>query len=153
MAQTKWAVRPHSYTVSSKYGLKNQPIIRRTRLLQTPLFSIYLHHILKPDVGYSVHDHPWTFVTCILRGGYTEEIHFTPATDFKNARQKERHRFSWHKMPMRYAHRVCKVKPNTTTLVFIGRKRQDFGFWGSYNGSYTPWDKYIETTSPDPFDS
>lgn len=37
------------------------------------LFGAYLHHIDRPDPGFDLHDHPWPFVSIILRGGYTEE--------------------------------------------------------------------------------
>lgn len=36
-------------------------------------FPMVLHHFTAPDHG-DPHDHPWAFVSTILRGGYTEEI-------------------------------------------------------------------------------
>lgn len=35
-------------------------------------FSIRLHHILRSDDDRHLHDHPWSYCTIILRGGYTE---------------------------------------------------------------------------------
>src|SRR5688500_6187293 len=37
-------------------------------------FGVYVHRILAPDPGLDLHDHPWPFVTLILRGGYVEEV-------------------------------------------------------------------------------
>lgn len=34
--------------------------------------SIRLHHILRSDDDRHLHDHPWSYATIILRGGYTE---------------------------------------------------------------------------------
>lgn len=34
--------------------------------------AIRLHHILRSDNDRHFHDHPWNFVSIILRGGYTE---------------------------------------------------------------------------------
>jgi hypothetical protein len=35
--------------------------------------SIRVHHILRSDSDRVLHDHPWPFMTVILRGGYLEE--------------------------------------------------------------------------------
>lgn len=47
--------------------------LRRWRVIQTPLFALYLHHILMPDGDRDLHDHPYPFASLILSGGYTEE--------------------------------------------------------------------------------
>jgi hypothetical protein len=48
--------------------------LSRLMLLKTPWFGIYFHVIRRPDWAHCQHDHPWPFVTCILRGGYEEEV-------------------------------------------------------------------------------
>ncbi|MGH7487276.1 MAG: hypothetical protein ACREMY_17005 [bacterium] len=35
-------------------------------------FSIRVHQILRSDLDRHIHDHPWSYVTIILRGGYYE---------------------------------------------------------------------------------
>lgn len=40
--------------------------------LSTPLGQIRLHHILRSDNDRHFHDHPFDFVSIILRGGYIE---------------------------------------------------------------------------------
>lgn len=35
--------------------------------------GVLVHRIDAPDPGLDLHDHPWPFITIILRGGYTEE--------------------------------------------------------------------------------
>jgi len=45
---------------------------RRYRLIETPWFSIYIHHILESDQDKHLHNHPWHFSSYILYGGYEE---------------------------------------------------------------------------------
>lgn len=44
----------------------------RRWILRTPWFTLRLHNILKSDEGRDFHDHPFSFVSLILRGGYME---------------------------------------------------------------------------------
>lgn len=36
------------------------------------LFGVYVHRMEAPDPGVDLHNHPWPFVSIVLRGGYTE---------------------------------------------------------------------------------
>lgn len=38
----------------------------------TKIGSLRLHHFLRSDMERDAHDHPWWFVTLILKGGYTD---------------------------------------------------------------------------------
>lgn len=38
-----------------------------------PWIALRVHHIRSSDEGRDFHDHPWTFLSLILRGGYYEE--------------------------------------------------------------------------------
>lgn len=55
--------------IKSKQG---EVHFRRYRLLQTPWFAIYIHHILISDQDKDMHDHPWNFTSVILEGAYRE---------------------------------------------------------------------------------
>ncbi len=46
--------------------------MRRWRLIHTKWFGVRLHHIMRSDSDRELHDHPFTFLSIILRGGYTE---------------------------------------------------------------------------------
>lgn len=50
---------------------KEIPYMIRWNLLSTPWFGIKVHKILISDEACN-HDHPWSFVTFILKGGYFE---------------------------------------------------------------------------------
>jgi hypothetical protein len=48
-------------------------VFYRYTLFKCPWFSIRLHQLTAPNWPPQCHDHPWWFVTLILRGGYLEE--------------------------------------------------------------------------------
>jgi hypothetical protein len=41
-------------------------------VLQTPWFEVRLHHILRSDDDRALHDHPFSFTSLLLTGGYRE---------------------------------------------------------------------------------
>lgn len=46
--------------------------MRRWRFISTPWFGVRLHHIVRSDNDRELHDHPFTFLSFILAGGYFE---------------------------------------------------------------------------------
>lgn len=46
--------------------------MRRWRLIHNRFFGIRVHNIVRSDADRELHDHPFTFVSVILRGGYWE---------------------------------------------------------------------------------
>lgn len=131
-----WALWRWTYTPSG--------YITRLHLLKTPWFAVCLHWINGPDAEPELHDHPVSFLSVVLRGGY-EEIrklrHYSLNLD------KYRHRvnwFNWIVAAQDDCHKIVSVKPNTLTLCFMGPKRRDWGFhtnegwiyWKDYNRKY-----------------
>lgn len=114
--------------------------LRRFRIVQTPWFGVYLHHIYLPDDDRAPHDHPWGFATMILRGGYTELVHHRPEVGrpLPNPSILTWTRGSFHRFPRRAAHRITSILPGTISLVFVGRKTRDWGFW-TPEGSWVRW--------------
>lgn len=95
-----------------------EPYLVRWRLVQTPWFAVYLHHILRSDDDRALHDHPWAFLSLILWGGYFE---FTPA----GCRWRGAGSLVFHKAED--LHRLELDRP-AWTLVFCGRRRREWGF-------------------------
>jgi hypothetical protein len=59
--------------VITRTGVDDEiPYLIRYNLLSTPWFGIKLHKILISDEACE-HDHPWSFVSFILKGGYVEQ--------------------------------------------------------------------------------
>lgn len=54
-----------------RLGRDECPYLRRWALV-AGLFSVRLHHFYRSDDARAFHDHPWWFVTLVLKGGYTD---------------------------------------------------------------------------------
>lgn len=110
-------------------GQPGNPMMERWRLLQTPWFGIYVHFIHREDLDPVPHDHPWSFRSLVLVGGYTEELHERPGS--RDCRLVPHHRWSFHRFPLHHAHRIVGVAPRTVTLCIVGPKVRVWGFYDS----------------------
>lgn len=99
--------------------LEGRPYINRWRIVQTPWFALYLHHILSSDdLARGLHDHPWDFLSLILSGGYWE---ITPeGRTWRGPGSVVRHKAEDY-------HGVECTRP-AWTLVWCGRRRRGWGF-------------------------
>jgi hypothetical protein len=95
-----------------------QTYMRRFHLVRTRWFQIYLHQICASDAGPDFHDHPWSFVSIILAGGYSEH---TPEGTFVRKTGHIIYRSAGS------PHRLELSKP-AWTLVITGRERREWGF-------------------------
>tara|TARA_B110000977_G_scaffold92693_1_gene122768 strand:- start:46 stop:573 length:528 start_codon:yes stop_codon:yes gene_type:complete len=83
-------------------------------------FNIFVHKFLKSDPD-DLHDHPWSYFTCILRGGYMEH---TPSGKFW------RKPFTCRCGKPEDLHRI-ELDPSVGdcwTLFIPGQKKKDWGF-------------------------
>lgn len=104
--------------------------------------AIRVHEILRSDRGRDPHDHPWPYLTVILKGGYWEERYdnmgalisrdwYGPGSAiFRRAG-------SWHRL-------ILPEGQVTTTLFITGRKQQTWGF--NVDGTKVPYKQYEERT-------
>lgn len=104
----------------------DRPFLVR-RGIDVGLFGIYLHDIAAPDPGLDMHDHPWAFVTLILRGGYFELAADARRPELPTFRRWGR--WSMHRMRQTDAHRITRAEPGTVTLVLRGRKTRSWGYY------------------------
>lgn len=112
----------------------------RLRIVQTPWFGVYLHNINEPDFDRDPHDHPWNFLSFIVRGGYTERIWARPADRRLGSYQRRWNRFTWHRMTMEKAHQIEEVQPNTVSLILTGPRTRNWGFWTE--DGWVEWREY-----------
>lgn len=113
--------------------------ITRLHIVKTPWFAICLHWIHKPDPDPYLHDHPVSFLSVILRGGYSE-VRVLPVGGWTYGWN-----WFWNYIRATDVHRIERVKPGTLTLCFMGPKAQEWGF-------YTPrgrimWKDYYKMKS------
>ena len=120
-------------------GADGDPYLDRLRIVQTPWFGLYLHHIHRADRDRDPHDHPWAFTSLILAGGYVEQVYPDKASP-RGAFVRHRGRFSVGTMRRRQAHRITKTTGLVWTLVLVGPRRADWGFWPE--GQFVPWRQY-----------
>ena len=129
--------------------IPNGVFFNRYSLLKTPLGSIYLHQFFRGDADLFLHDHPWSFVAIVLRGGYVEEVFRTeekkvafhlPAEHWiqNDSVLHERKSGSILIRKATTPHRIDSVKPGTWSLVFVSRKHRDWGFYGPFG-----WRKFL----------
>jgi hypothetical protein len=107
--------------------------------------GVYLHRMTAPDPGRDLHDHPWTFWSVILRGGYTEQVTGIdgacsrawlaksgvgrPGTSQPGDSRTWRPG-SVHRIKLDQCHRIIELRANPCwTLVIRGPRRRNWGFY------------------------
>jgi hypothetical protein len=121
----RWTLTPSDY-------------ITRLHLLKTPWFALMVHFINGPDPEPDMHDHPVTFLSLILRGGYSEFRRESGCTVPYVRRW-------WNFIRATDVHQIYAVRPGTVTFCVVGPKVRDWGFhtstgwvyWRAYNKKYT----------------
>lgn len=103
--------------------------------------GVYLHRMSAPDPGPDLHDHPWTFVTIPLLGGYTEERapcreaqHFARVAEhFPGTTRgvvEERLPRRPRRMRLDECHRITHLsRRHVWTLVIRGPRLRSWGFY------------------------
>ena|SRR5689334_5827737 len=93
--------------------------MKRLYILATPWFGFMFHRLYRPDQQRDLHDHPWSFLSIILRGFYREN---TPEGI------QERRWFNWKSAEDRHSIRFVSRIP-VWTFVITGPRRRKWGFW------------------------
>jgi hypothetical protein len=117
--------------------------------------GLFLHRMCGPDPADHLHDHPWTFVSLILWGGYTEERADTRSAPLYAALARrwpgsctpgapeERRPLSVRLMRLDEAHRIVSLRRRTSwsVVLHLPRRRK----WGFYTPEgYLFWQTYDE---------
>jgi hypothetical protein len=106
-------------------------------------FNVFLHKFLKGDPD-DVHDHPWSYATLILKGGYYEWIpQFNPDGTKSGEVRKWRGPGHFRTCSPGSYHRI-ELAPGVTawTLFMPGPKRRDWGFL--VNDQWVQHEKYFK---------
>jgi hypothetical protein len=116
-----------------RLGLPSCPYVVRWRA-ETPWFSVRLHHWLAPDDDRAKHDHPWSFTTFVVKGGYIDS---SPDGDEHLRAPAVRHRRATHQ------HTVFPDPGGAWTIIVTGPKVRSWGFW--VKGKFVKMNKYFLT--------
>ena len=95
--------------------------LRRWFLARHDLGAVMLHAIHMNDADRHLHDHPWDFVSIVLRGGYEEERPGGVIVKRRAGSVAVRRAEDLHRVRILYR---CP----TWTLVLRGRERREWGF-------------------------
>jgi hypothetical protein len=116
--------------------------------------GVFLHKMEAPDPGLDLHDHPWKFLSFILKGGYTEErrlvddadiwaafaedmdIHRSVSSPWPRGLIYRRRRFSFKWLYLNECHRITYLPKGVSwSIILHGPKRKDRpagAKWGFY---------------------
>src|SRR5665213_1215401 len=97
-------------------------------LLQRFDISVRVHEILRSDIGNDSHDHPFNYLTIILRGGYFEQV-FDDDGELISQHWHGPGSVLWR--PKKTWHRLDVPEGTSTWTLFITDKKEN-GVWG-YN--------------------
>lgn len=117
-------------------GGASNPLLVRYVVFRCAAFGIFVHHLMRSDHDRALHDHPWPFVSIVLRGGYCE-LHDQTLDGSTFC--------LWHGpgsvlvRPAEWRHRFGLSRP-AWTLVIVGRRQRRWGFFAP--GGWCWWRKY-----------
>jgi hypothetical protein len=101
--------------------------------------SVRIHHWLGPDDDRAFHDHPWWFITLMLKGTYTD---YGPGGADRLHAGSLRYRRALHQ------HTVIPGKNGAWTLLVTGPKVRNWGFWA--NGKFRKANKWFASRGHHP---
>jgi len=128
-------------------GRKDDPYLLRWYVIpRNPWLSIYIHKFMRDDEDRALHDHPWWFVSFMLKGCYWEIV-----TGGKWVFRR------WLSVGIRRAthrHRVVLLKRGGVarqpipcwTLVITGPRIREWGFWCPKG--FVPWQQFTAPNNP-----
>jgi hypothetical protein len=133
---------------------KENVYLVRSFLFRSTYFSVYIHRFLRSDID-DPHDHPFSFLGYIVKGGYNEGLWTrNPNHTGFDMRWQERKAGSWGWRPAKTIHfvkldqerKMKNVKDAPLTIIFRGPIERDWGFWKNHE-SLAPrweiWHKYL----------
>lgn len=107
-------------------GLETCPYVFRW-IAETPWASLRVHHWVGPDDDRAFHDHPWWFLTLVVRGGYVDrspgEAMFSPHRTEHLRAPALRFRPALHR------HTVVPDEGGAWTVLLTGPVARPWGFW------------------------
>ncbi|MCA8938233.1 MAG: hypothetical protein KDB07_00365 [Planctomycetes bacterium] len=122
-----------------------QPYMKRLILFRTPFGGLMINHFIGGDESRCHHDHPWPFISIMVKGGYRE---FVP-TGHGEA-ESEHHAPCILFRPAKHTHRVEMLEPGgqCLTICITGPSERDWGFITKKGWLY--WREYLAQTEGNP---
>lgn len=118
--------------------------------------ALYLHCFVGSDWSRDMHDHPRAFTSVGLRGAYVEETPPRPELQLRPlvpgavrpSVMVETFRAPWfRRFPPHHIHRIQLVTETVWTLVCVGPRERDWGFYP--DGRFVPFEDYVDSARAD----
>ncbi|MBW0450862.1 hypothetical protein [Paraburkholderia phenoliruptrix] len=122
----------------------NPYLIRWWVIPRNRFFNVYLHRFMRSDDDRALHDHPWTNLSILLRGTYTEH---TIAPGGINVRT-ERSAGEWKlRLSGKFAHRIELTHGECWTIFITGPRYREWGFHCPLVG-WVHWKRFTAADNP-----
>lgn len=123
---------------AEKLGLPGCPYVIRWRFEVRGLGSVRVHHWLSADDDRAPHDHPWWFLTLVLRGSYDD---MSPVANGSVIEHDVLRAGSVRLRPALHRHTVVPGEHGAWTLLITGPAARAWGFW--LNGKFIKANKWF----------
>jgi len=131
-------------------GLPECPYFKRWAIIFNK-WSVRLHRWYGDDDSRAPHNHPYWFITFVIRGGYDDVSYEVDENKICTVKDMDKLRaFSWRYRPADHLHQVLNVRPNTWTILITGPAVARWGFW--LKGKLIKRDKYFAVHGHHPCD-
>lgn len=119
-------------------GGHEDPLLVRYTIFRCKAWGVFVHKLCRSDHDRALHDHPWSFISLVLKRGYDEVIE----GEHGNHRVLTHSAGSILLRPAQWKHRVVLTNFQPAwTLVFVGPRTRKWGFftpdgwcwWRKYN--------------------
>lgn len=90
------------------------------------MLSVYIHHVAKSDEERDPHDHPWDFISLVLKNGYTEKVWDSKDRNSFKTFVRNPGKIVYHKVSQ--FHQLKLNSEGAWTLVVAGRRKHNL--WG-----------------------
>ncbi|MPW16930.1 hypothetical protein GCT13_08295 [Paraburkholderia sp. CNPSo 3157] len=107
-------------------------------------FNVYLHRFMRSDDDCALHDHPWTNLSILLRGTYTEHTIDAGGINVRT----ERRAGQWKlRVFGSFAHRIELTHGECWTLFITGPRYRHWGFHCPTAG-WVHWQRFTAADNP-----
>ena len=121
-------------------GGADNPYLKRWWLIpRNRFFNVYLHVFFRSDDDRALHDHPWSNLSFILAGGYTE--HTIDAGGIHNQTRREQGDLKL-RISGKHAHRIELDRYGCITLFITGPRYREWGFHCTDRG-WVHWKDFV----------
>ena len=131
--------------IKSKDGVLH---FRRWQILKTSWFSIYFHGIYRKDDDKHLHDHPWNYISIILKGSFFEVYQHEGGEQTIKCLNA----ISFIKRKATTFHKIYTLNtPAVYTLFITGKEHKEWGYL--VNDKFIQHSEYREKKKSGAFDT